>query len=147
MTNNVLRSRAYSYTLAGMISRVDMEYGGKAEYTSDRLDRLTREKHTDYYGQVISDETYEYDLAGNRTKKVVLDANGSTLLTLNYSLPVANKLGSWTVPETNLATRFSVVGSSADPIGVGIRYGTLWVSNSPSAYGGQSGSDCKLQID
>jgi len=43
MTNNVLRSRAYGYTLADMISRVDMEYGGKAEYTSDRLDRLTRE--------------------------------------------------------------------------------------------------------
>jgi hypothetical protein len=36
-------SRAYSYTLVGMISRVDMEYGGKAVYTSDRLDRLTRE--------------------------------------------------------------------------------------------------------
>jgi RHS repeat-associated protein len=133
-SNRVLRSRSFTYTPAGLISNITFETGEKALYSYDSLDRLTREKHTDYYGQVISDETYEYDLAGNRTKKVVLDANGSTLLTLNYSLPVANKLGSWTVPETNLATRFSVVGSSADPIGVGIRYGTLWVSNSPSAY-------------
>jgi len=133
-SNKVLRSRSYTYTAAGLISDVTIETGEKAIYSYDSLDRLTREKHTDYYGQVISDEKYEYDLSGNRTKKTILDGSGAALLNVNYSLATGNKLGSWTVAETNLATRFSVVGSSADPIGVGIRYGTLWVSNSPSAY-------------
>ena len=117
-----------------MISNITFETGEKANYTYDSLDRLTRERHTDYYGQVSSDEKYEYDLAGNRTRKTVLDGNGNSLVTVNYSLATGNRLGSWTVAETNLATRFSVVGSSSDPIGVNIRYGKLWVSNSPGAY-------------
>lgn len=130
VSNRVLKSRTYAYTAAGMISNVVLESDEKVTYSYDSLDRLTRERHTDYYGQVISDQKYEYDLAGNRTNKIILDANGDTLLTVNYSLPTANKLGSWTVPETNLAARFSVMGSSSDPIGVGSRYGKLWVSNS-----------------
>ena len=133
-SNGVLRSRTYTYTTAGMISNITFETGEKVAYSYDSLDRLTRERHTDYYGQVISDEKYEYDLAGNRTKKTVLDVNGNSLATVNYSFPTGNKLGSWTVAETNLAACFSVIGSSSDPIGVGIRYGQLWVSNSPSAY-------------
>jgi YD repeat-containing protein len=43
-SNNVLRSRSYSYTLAGMISRVTMESGEKVDYSYDSLDRLTAEK-------------------------------------------------------------------------------------------------------
>ena len=132
-SNRVLMSRAYVYTPAGLISNITYETGEKAIYTYDSLDRLTREKHTDYYGQVISEQRYEYDLAGNRTRKTVLDGNGDTLATANYSLSTANRLGSWTVAETDLMTQFTVVGGSADPIGVGIRYGQLWVSNSPSA--------------
>lgn len=133
VSNQVLTSRAYTYTAAGLVGDITSESGEKTIYSYDSLDRLTRERHTDYYGQVISDNTYEYDLAGNRTRKRVLDKDGNTLVTINYSLPVGNKLGSWTVPETNLVTRFSVVGRSDDPIGVGSRYGKLWVSNSPSA--------------
>jgi len=132
--NQVVKSRKYAYTAAGLISNITFETGEKANYSYDSLDRLTRERHTDYYGQVISDNKYEYDLAGNRTRKSVLDKDGNTLVTVNYSLPTGNKIGSWTVSETNLATSFSVAGYSADPIGVGIRYGKLWVSNSPSAY-------------
>ena len=132
-SNRVLMCRSYVYNPAGLISNITYETGEKAIYTYDSLDHLTREKHTDYYGQVISEQRYEYDLAGNRTRKTVLDGNGDTLATANYSLSTANRLGSWTVAETDLMTQFTVVGGSADPIGVGIRYGQLWVSNSPSA--------------
>ncbi len=134
VSNQVLKSRAYGYTAAGLVSNITFETGETAVYSYDSLDRLTRELHTDYYGQVISDNKYEYDLAGNRTRKNVLDSDGNTLMTINYSLQTGNKLGSWTVSETNLVTCFSVVGGSEDPIGVGIRYGKLWVSNSPSSY-------------
>ena len=133
VSNKVLRSRSYTYTAAGLISDITFETSEKAIYSYDSLDRLTREKHTDYYGQVISDEKYDYDLAGNRTKKTVLDSAGADLVTVNYSLAAGNKLGSWTVAETNLSARFAVIGNSSDPIGTNDRFGQLWVSNSASA--------------
>ena len=132
-SNRVLKSRSYTYTTAGMISNITYETGEKAMYSYDSLDRLTREKHTDYYGQVISDEKYDYDLAGNRTKKTILDATGANLLTVNYSLSTGNRLGSWTVAETNLVAQFSVLGYASDPIGTNDRFGYLWVSNSANA--------------
>ena len=133
VSNQVLKSRVYTYTSAGMISNIAYETGEKATYSYDSLDRLTREKHTDYYGQVISDEKYDFDLAGNRTKKTVLNANGDNLMTVNYSLSTGNRLGSWTVAETNLVAQFSVLGYASDPIGTNDRFGYLWVSNSANA--------------
>jgi len=117
----------------GMVSNITFETGEKAIYSHDSLDRLTREKHTDYYGRVISDEKYDYDLAGNRTRKTVLDGNGAALVTVNYSLSSGNRIGSWTVAETDLVARFSVVGYASDPIGTNDSFGWLWVSNSANA--------------
>ncbi|MEI6564788.1 MAG: RHS repeat-associated core domain-containing protein, partial [bacterium] len=128
-SNQVLRSRSYNYTAAGMIDRINLEDGGHVEYTYDSLDRLTREKHVDIYGQVASDEKYEFDLAGNRTKKTVLDSAGNPLVTVGYTLGTGNRLSSWTVAETNLMACFPVAGYASETIGANDRFGALWVSN------------------
>ena len=113
-----------------------MEDGGKVEYTYDSLDRLTAEKRTDPYGQILAWDLYEYDLAGNRTRKTMLDAASNTLMTVNSALSTGNRLASWVVPETNLMARFTVVGHASEPIGTNDRFGALWVSN--AAPGGMS---------
>jgi len=95
----------------------------------DSLDRLTREKHVDVYGQIASDEKYEFDLAGNRTKKTVLDSTGNPLVTVGYTLGTGNRLASWTVAETNLMACFPVAGYASETIGANDRFGALWVSN------------------
>ena len=136
VSNQVLRSRTYSYTAAGMIARMDTEDGGHVDYSYDSLDRLTREKHVDVYGQVASDEKYEFDLAGNRTKKTVLDSIGNPLVTVGYTLGTGNRLASWTVSETNLMACFPVAGYASETIGANDRFGALWVSN--AAPGGMS---------
>jgi RHS repeat-associated protein len=106
-----------------------MESGEKVDYSYDSLDRLTAEKRTDSYGQILAWDIYEYDLAGNRTRKTILDASGSTLLTVNYALATGNRLAAWNVPETNLMAKFPVAGAASEPIGINDRFGYLWVSN------------------
>ncbi len=128
-SNNVLRSRGYSYTLAGMINRVEMESGERVEYTYDSLDRLTSEKRMDPYGQTLTHDLYEYDLAGNRTKKSILDGAGNPLLTVNYGLSTGNRLASWSVAETDLVGQVDVAGVSSEVIGTNDRFGWLYVSN------------------
>ena len=96
----------------------------------DSLDRLVREKHTDYHGQTMKDATYGFDLAGNRTAKANLDGGGVAFATLGYTLGPGNRLVSWAMQETNLMASFPVVGSSSDPIGTNDLFGFLWVSNS-----------------
>lgn len=128
-SNNVLRSRGYSYTLAGMINRVDMESGERVEYTYDSLDRLTAEKRINPYGQTLAHDLYEYDLAGNRTKKVVCAASGAALLTVNSQLSSGNRLASWSVAETDLVGQVDVAGVSSEAIGTNDRFGWLYVSN------------------
>jgi RHS repeat-associated protein len=106
-----------------------MESGEKVDYSYDSLDRLTAEKRTDFYGQILAWDIYEYDLAGNRTRKTILDASGSTLLTVNYALASGNRLAEWNVPETNLMAKFPVAGAASEVIGTNDRFGYLWVSN------------------
>jgi RHS repeat-associated protein len=131
-SNQVLRSRAYGYSAAGMITNAVYESGERADYTYDSLDRLTGEKHADGYGQVLSEDRYEYDLTGNRTKKTVLDSDTNVLVTVNYALSTGNRLGSWSVAETNLLGRVDMAGYASEPVGTNDRFGTLWVSNAVS---------------
>jgi uncharacterized protein RhaS with RHS repeats len=133
--SNVLRSRSYSYSMVGMITNANAvsESGERAAYTLDSLDRLTGEKHVGSAGQAISEETYTYDLAGNRTKKTVLDTTGNPLITVNYALSTGNRLGSWSVVETNLAGQVDVAGVSSEPIGTNDRFGWLYVSNAATS--------------
>lgn len=128
-SNQVLRSRSYGYTMAGMIQSVEAEDGGRIEYTCDSLDRLTSEKRLDGYGQVLSYETYAYDLAGNRIQKTILDASSNVQVTVNYTLGTGNRLDSWSVAETDLYGRVDVAGVSSEAIGTNDRFGWLYVSN------------------
>ena len=129
VSNKVVRSRSYSYTAAGMISRMNTEDGGYVDYSYDSLDRLTREKCVDVYGQITSEVKYEFDLAGNRTKKTILDSFGDTFITVGYNLGITNRLASKTVVETNLAVRTDVGGYASETIGTNDRFGVLWISN------------------
>ncbi|MEI6516136.1 MAG: hypothetical protein WCO77_09165, partial [bacterium] len=128
-SNQVLRSRSYGYTSAGMISRIDLEDGGYVQYTYDSLDRLTRERCVDVYGQITADTKYEFDLAGNRTKKTILDSSGNTLLTVGYNLGITNRLAFKSVAETNLSVVIDVGGGSSKAIGTNDRFGSMWISN------------------
>jgi RHS repeat-associated protein len=83
----------------------------------------------DPYGQTVAHELYEYDLAGNRTKKALLDGTGSPLLTLNNTLATGNRLVSWSVAETDLVGQVDVAGASSEAIGTNDRFGWLYVSN------------------
>jgi RHS repeat-associated protein len=140
-TNQVLRSRAYGYSLAGMITNAVDESGERVDYSYDSLDRLTGEKYTDVHGEVISEDRYEYDLAGNRTKKAVLDGATNTLTMVNYALSTGNRLGSWSVAEAAVVGRVTLEGHASEPVGTNDLFGYLWVSNltagvvKPQVYG------------
>jgi RHS repeat-associated protein len=131
-SNQVLRSRSYGYSAAGMITNAVYESGERVTYSFDSLDRLTGEKHADGYGQVLSEDRYEYDLTGNRTKKTVLDSDTNALITVNYALSTGNRLASWSVAETNLLGRVDMAGYASEPVGTNDRFGYLWVSNAAS---------------
>ncbi|MBA4387731.1 MAG: hypothetical protein C0404_07100 [Verrucomicrobia bacterium] len=121
---NFVRNFGCGYNSAGLVSGVTFETGDQVAYSYDSLDRLTEEKRTSPTGQTISDECYTYDEVGNRTVKT---RDG---ITVNYSYSNGNnRLTGWSVPNTNLGAYVSVIGRSSDPIGVGLRYGQLWVSN------------------
>jgi RHS repeat-associated protein len=128
VSNQVLRSRAYSYSPAGMIAEIDYETGERVVYSYDSLDRLTGEQHLNAAGLVISYETYGYDLAGNRTSKAVYSGT-NPVITVNYALGTGNHLSSWTVAETDLVAQIDVAGASSETIGTNDRFGWLYVSN------------------
>jgi RHS repeat-associated protein len=115
-----------------MITNAVYESGEKVDYTYDSLDRLTGEKYTDVHGEVISEDRYEYDLTGTRTKKTVLDSDTNALITVNYALSTGNRLASWSVAETNLLGRVDLAGYASEPVGTNDRFGSLWVSNAVS---------------
>jgi RHS repeat-associated protein len=82
---SVLRSFAYGYNAASMITNIALETGARIVYSYDDLDRLTAETRTGEPGTA-----YEYDLAGNRMRTIV-DGTTNT-----YSLGLGNRLASWT---------------------------------------------------
>jgi RHS repeat-associated protein len=82
---SVLRSFAYGYNAASMITNISLETGTRIVYSYDDLDRLTAEIRTGEPGTF-----YEYDLAGNRMRTIV-DGTTNT-----YSLGLGNRLATWT---------------------------------------------------
>ncbi|MBU0678144.1 MAG: RHS domain-containing protein [Verrucomicrobia bacterium] len=126
VSNEVLKQFAYSYSDADLISQVTFEDGSRRGYGYDSLDRLTDETHFDSYEYVTLDDTYQYDLAGNRTQKL----NGD--IEIDYTLGAGNRLSSWNVADTNLIGIVDVAGHADELIGTNDRYGELWVSNTVS---------------
>ena len=127
-SNQVLRSRSYTYNSAGMISQVGYETGEQVIFTYDSLDRVTGEQHVNAAGQTTSLETYGFDLAGNRTNKTVW-SGVTPLMTVNYALGTGNRLASWSVAQTDLVGQVDVAGTSSEAIGTNDRFGWLYVSN------------------
>ncbi len=74
----------YTYDANGNPTSIQTE-DGTISYQYDKTNRLTQETLLD--GSVV---TYEYDLAGNRTKKIV--TNGGTTTTTTYTYDAANQL-------------------------------------------------------
>ena len=138
-SNSVLRSFAYSYNAAGMITGLVSEAGETIEYEYDDLDRLTRERHAAPGGATLSDESYTYDEVGNRTSKT----RGA--MTVNYTYPYGssgNRLSSWHASTTNGWTAcLDVVGHSSETIGTNGALGQLWVSNMTERVPGVSGTN------
>jgi len=85
----VLRSFAYGYDNAGMITNVARETGSRTAYLYDSLDRLTAETVYASGGGVSNAYSWKYDLVGNRTQAVVNAA------TTSYTLGVGNRLASF----------------------------------------------------
>ncbi|MCF7855310.1 MAG: hypothetical protein K9N51_10975, partial [Candidatus Pacebacteria bacterium] len=81
---------ALAYDSADMIARLSHSTGETRAYTYDSIDRLTGEAHFDAAETLIYSATYEYDLAGNRTRTVI---NGATN---EYTLGLGNRLDTWT---------------------------------------------------
>ncbi len=88
-TNGVLRSFAYRFDDAGMITNVTRETGGRTAYQYDSLDRLTAETVYASGGGVSNAYSWKYDLAGNRTQAVVNAA------TTTYTLGVGNRIATF----------------------------------------------------
>jgi RHS repeat-associated protein len=82
---SVLRSFAYGYNAASMITNIALETGARIVYSYDDLDRLAAETRTGEPGTA-----YEYDLAGNRMRTIV-DGTTNT-----YNQGQGNRLASWT---------------------------------------------------
>ncbi|MEI6217655.1 MAG: DUF6531 domain-containing protein, partial [bacterium] len=124
-TNSASRSFAYSYNDAGMIVSVSREDGEQTVYGYDDLDRLTNAVSRNPDGTAISDETFGFDAAGNRTAKVI---NG---IAVSYAYGTnGNRLTSWSVTQTNLGAALYVHGFANEAIGTNTRYGQLWVNGS-----------------
>ncbi len=134
-SNQVVGSRSYAYNAVGMITNMILETGEHVVYTYDSLDRLTGEQHVNAAGQTTSQETFGFDLVGNRTNKTVW-SGGSPLATVNYALGTGNRLASWSVAETNLVGQVDVTGTSSEAIGTNDMFGWLYVS--PSTGSGQA---------
>jgi RHS repeat-associated protein len=124
-TGNVLRSFAYAYNTAGMITNIALETGANLSYSYDDLDRLTGETSA---GSATSAVGYAYDEVGNRTQKT---KDG---VTVTYAYQSGcNRLTGWTAVSTDdfvSLRRVDVSGHSSEPIGTNPALGQLWISNS-----------------
>ena len=146
VASNVVRSLAYSYSDAGMITRITREDASHCDYEYDTLDRLVREQKYDT-GAVLALETeYRYDLTGNRTQKV--SAAGA----VNYEYGSGNRMSGWGFAATGAVEVYvDVHGHASEPIGTDPRWGertvnelsvevsgtNFWVSDVPLGAGTQ----------
>ena len=119
----VVRSFAYRYSSADMITNVTFAGGEERRYQYDTLDRLTREKHVNASDETVRNNTYGYDLVGNRTSKET--GNG----TVTHTLGDGNRLSAWSLAGSGLTAPIEVGGNSTETIGTNQWFGELWVSN------------------
>lgn len=95
--SNVYTYSDCTYLLNGLLSRVDMPYDanpseGKIKYYSyDNAGRLISDNITNAAGFPV-DNTYEYDLRGNRVKMVSSPADEDETETINYEYDLNNRL-------------------------------------------------------
>ena len=128
---NVLRSFAYGFDAAGMITNILRETGEGIGYTYDTLDRLTGERHTDPQGGTMWDSAYSYDLAGNRLSKTRDD------LTVSYSYGSGDRLTDWTASSTGaLKGVVDVFGYSSETNGVNPLFGERTVNGQTAEISG-----------
>jgi len=120
---DVIRSWAYTRNDLGFVTDVEKENGEVSQYQYDGLDQLATAKQWNASGELLSDERFAYDLAGNRTNK---DSSG---VSVDYSQGSGDWLTSWKVTTTDLVGSIDVYGVSSETIGTNNRYGSLYVSN------------------
>ena len=110
-TGGVLRSFAYGYNAAGMITNVARETSTEnVGYGVDSLDRITS-ANASYLAA-----SYTWDLAGNPTRRT---ENG---VTNNCVLTNGNRLVSW-AGGTN---RFDAAGNGTNIVRGGVNWGLIW---------------------
>ena len=127
-TGGVLRSFAYGYNAAGLVTNLVRTGQGQetaVAYDYDSLDRLVSEASDD--GEAVSVSAWSYDLVGNRTQKA------RDNLTVDYTNAAnGNRLLGWTASSSNAFAdilHVDVSGTSSETIGTNEAFGQLWVSN------------------
>ena len=98
-SSNVVKSFAYQYNNASMITNIALEDGSSLAYTYDDLDRLTSETtvtRPGWQGSTTSTVSYAWDDVGNRLAKT----NGGTTVSYQYSNG-CNRLTGWSATSTN----------------------------------------------
>ena len=105
-SSNVVRSFAYTYNAAGMITQKVTSANSLQSsnlYSYDDLDRLVSESAISSQSSVVN--LFSYDLAGNRTQMV---QNGQTI---RYTLSAGNRLTNWGVGGTNSRMQYAAAGN------------------------------------
>lgn len=124
---SVIRSFAYTYNDAGMITDIEMEDGAELRYSYDDLDRLTGERRYNTSDEVLYDITYGFDNVGNRASKTSGD------VAVSYTLPYGtngNRVTGWSAATSgDELANIDVLGHSTETIGTNPNLGRLYVSN------------------
>lgn len=97
--DNVLRSFAYDYNAAGMITNVLRENGVNYAYAYDRLDRLLSEQQVHETDGCLRSAAYTYDTVGNRLSKL----SGAVTTTCTYPYGASGNRLSCSVACTEVA--------------------------------------------
>jgi RHS repeat-associated protein len=128
-SSNVVKSFAYQYNNASMITNMVLEDGSSRAYSYDDLDRLTSETmvtRSGWQGSTTSTVSYGWDQVGNRLTKT----NGGTTVSYQYSNG-CNRLTGWSATSVNGFTNavvLSVSGDASTNIVTNPWLGQLWVS-------------------
>ena len=136
--SNVVKSFAYAYSPAGMITNVTLEDGSRLGYSLDDLDRLVGEQRIGPDGLAVYDNRYGFDNVGNRTQKI----SGGTTVNYTYSNG-CNRLLGWSAVLTNNyfgVTRLDVAGNASSAIATNPA-SLNWVSNQMAAVSTVNGSN------
>jgi RHS repeat-associated protein len=140
--SNVVKSFAYQYNNASMITNILLEDGSSLAYSYDDLDRLTSETtvtRPGWQGSTTSTVSYAYDEVGNRLAKT----NGGTTVSYQYSNG-CNRLTSWSATSANgftNAVKLTVSGNASENIAINPWLGQLWVSNKVAVTPSVSGTN------